>query len=48
MEFFFFQLMGIEKFCLKIFLLLNLFDVYLDYYGIKEEYIKVKVNFFNN
>lgn len=42
MEFFLFQLMGIYVFRFEIGLILNVFDVYLDYYYSCENYEKVK------
>ena len=43
-----FQLMGIEDFCPKISLLLNLEEAHLDYHGSMEDYIEAKANIFSN
>lgn len=43
-----FQLLGTEKFCPQIAVLLNLFDAHLDYHGTKEEYIRAKMRIFAN
>lgn len=43
-----FQLLGTEKFCPQIAVLLNLFDAHLDYHGTKEEYVRAKMKIFAN
>lgn len=43
-----FQLMGIQNFCPKIAVILNLFDAHLDFHGSKAEYAKAKSNILKN
>lgn len=37
--------MGIIDFYFYIVVIINIYEVYIDYYGIRKEYVKVKWNF---